>query len=90
VEVVCGPLERGWLDSGPYDAVLIHGTVGHFPEKFLRQLKEDGRLICTRGAGPRPEVTLIIKTSTALGYRPLFNATAPELPEFSKASAFTF
>ena len=90
IQIVSGDLNEGCFDQSPFDAVLIHGKAEHFSEQFLRQIKDDGYLICFQGEGARPQATLIIRTDKALGYRPLFNAAAPAIPAFGPKQSFQF
>ncbi len=40
----------GWVEQGPFDAILITAAANHIPPPLLRQLKEGGRLILPLGS----------------------------------------
>ena len=90
VKVVSGPLDRGWVEAAPYNAILIHGTIECQPDYLIRQLKDGGRLICCSGEGPRPHVTLLVRAGDAIGRRELFDAAAPVIPAFGRKPGFVF
>ena len=91
VRVVSGPLTAGWRQGGPYDAILLEGTVEVPPEAFLQQLKEGGRLVCVLGSGPPgAKAMLYTRSGSELGSRPIFEANAAVLPGFAKAPVFAF
>ena len=90
VTVVSGPLEAGWPARAPYDVILLNGAVEVDPHGLLGQLKEGGRLVTVRGAGPDGKAMLYRKDRGEIGSRTLFDAAAPVLPSFVRAPAFTF
>ena len=90
VEVVQGPLEKGYVAHAPYDQVLIDGAVEYIPDVIIEQMTEGGRLgtaLVDRG------ITRLIvgrKAGIAFGYLSLSDAGVPALPGFSRPRAFTF
>jgi protein-L-isoaspartate(D-aspartate) O-methyltransferase len=90
VEIVQGPLEKGYVAGAPYDQVLIDGAVEHIPEVIVEQMAEGGRLgtaLVDRG------ITRLIvgrKAGIAFGYLSLSDAGVPALPGFTRPRAFTF
>jgi protein-L-isoaspartate(D-aspartate) O-methyltransferase len=90
VAVVAGPLERGFAQNAPYDAVLVNGAVEVRPEELLRQLGDDGRLICVEGRGRSAKATLYVRSGDAFGQRSLFDAAAPVLAPFQQEPGFVF
>src|SRR5690348_14820760 len=90
IEVVQGPLEKGYVTGAPYDQVLIDGAVEHIPEAIIDQIAEGGRLgtaLVDRG------ITRLIvgrKVGIAFGYLSLSDAGVPALPGFTRPRAFTF
>jgi protein-L-isoaspartate(D-aspartate) O-methyltransferase len=90
VEVVEGALERGAPDRGPFDVILIEGSVDEVPEALANQLAEAGRLIAVVGRGRTALATLFLKTGGTVGSRHLFDVLAPELPGFRKEQGFAF
>jgi protein-L-isoaspartate(D-aspartate) O-methyltransferase len=92
VSVVSGPLAEGCPSRGPYDAILINGSVETVPPQLLRQLKEGGRLTTVVGAGPASKATLYrsLGRDGGVSSRPIFDATGASLPGFSKPAEFVF
>jgi protein-L-isoaspartate(D-aspartate) O-methyltransferase len=90
VMVAAGPLERGYPDAAPYDAVLVNGAVEVRPEGLLRQLGEGGRLVCVEGRGRAARAMLYVRSGDAYGSRPLFDAAAPPLAAFRAEPGFVF
>ncbi len=90
VAVVAGPLERGFPDAAPYDAILVNGAVETRPEPLLRQLADRGRLVCVEGRGRAARATLYVRAGEAYGARPLFDAAAPPLSAFRAEAGFVF
>jgi len=90
IEVVQGPLEKGYVADAPYDQVLIDGAVEYIPDVIIEQMTEGGRLgtaLVDRG------ITRLIvgrKAGIAFGYLSLSDAGVPALPGFSRPRAFTF
>ena len=85
-----GPLEQGYPNAAPYDAILINGAVETRPEALLRQLSDRGRLACVEGRGRSARATLTVRSGGAFGSRPLFDAAAPPLAAFRAEPGFVF
>jgi protein-L-isoaspartate(D-aspartate) O-methyltransferase len=90
VTAVSGPLERGYPEAAPYDAILVNGAVDVRPEGLLRQLVDGGRLACVEGRGRAAKATLYVRAGDAFGSRPLFDAAAPLLAGFRTEPGFVF
>jgi protein-L-isoaspartate(D-aspartate) O-methyltransferase len=54
-----GDAARGWDQHGPYDAILLTGSVPILPETFKASLKAGGRLLAVIGEPPVMEAQLI-------------------------------
>jgi protein-L-isoaspartate(D-aspartate) O-methyltransferase len=87
---VTGPLERGFPDEAPYDAILINGAVEVKPQVLLEQLAEGGRLACIQGRGRAAGAKLYVRSGDAFGARSLFDAAAPVLMAFRAEPRFVF
>jgi protein-L-isoaspartate(D-aspartate) O-methyltransferase len=90
VIVETGPLAEGAPGSGPYDVILIEGGVERLPEALTAQLKDGGRLVAIETSGPIGCCMVWTRAGDALSARSAFDATAPVLPGFDVAPAFTF
>lgn len=90
VQIVSGPLTKGAAEAGPYDAILVNGSVEFVPDELLDQLKEGGRLVAVVRRGPLGRATLYLRAGGALSSRPLFDAAVPALPGFEVPRGFVF
>lgn len=91
VDVVEGPLAKGYPKRAPYDLVLVDGAVELIPDAIVEQLAEGGRL----GAGLVGEggiVRLVVgrKAGGGFGFHSIADAGTPRLPGFERPRAFTF
>ncbi len=80
----------GASDAGPFDAIVLGGSVYEVPQVLLDQLKVGGRLIAIVGEEPVMQATLHIRTSaSAWDHKALWDTTAPRLLGFKQPSRFT-
>lgn len=93
VSVVEGALAEGAPTKGPYDMVLVEGSVPAIPDGLTKQLADEGRLIAVV-AGEIPgrigQVRLGRKVQGVFSSRAIFDAGSPLLPGFEKPRAFVF
>jgi protein-L-isoaspartate(D-aspartate) O-methyltransferase len=82
-----GDAAMGWNKHGPYDAIVLTGSVPMLPEAFKASLKPGGRLLAVIGEPPVMEAQLITSTEpgayNSVGLfetciTPLRNAPRPE------------
>lgn len=95
VAVVDGDHARGAPETGPYDVILLNGSVPDVPGSLLAQLKEGGRLVAimTGGSQERPrqvKAFLFVKVDGESSGLPHFDANARPLPGFAPSPSFTF
>ena len=90
VKVVTGSLEAGHPTDGPYDVIIVEGSVETLPAALFGQLKEGGRLVAVVGYGRTGMATLCTKSENQIGRRTAFNAAVRPLPGFRKPQAFVF
>ncbi len=89
--IVTGPLENGYPDEGPYDAILVSGMLAHAPEDILDQLKDEGRLITVMmSPGQLGDVVVWRRLRETFDQRRLFEASTGLLPGFEPKEVFTF
>lgn len=88
--VVSGDLESGYADEGPYDAIVLQGSVPEVPEALFVQLKEGGRLATIIGSADMGEAFLYRKIDGRISRVSEFDAAAPALPGFEKVPEFIF
>ncbi|TLP49186.1 MULTISPECIES: protein-L-isoaspartate O-methyltransferase family protein [Cohaesibacter] len=90
VAMISGHLKEGVPTQGPYDVILIEGTVGEVPQTLLDQLKDGGKLVTVEGNARRAEAIKILRTGDHFSRMSAFDTNAPILPEFVKEDAFVF
>ena len=64
VEVADGA--QGWSQSGPYDAIVVSGSLPTLPAALLKQLRVGGRLAVTVGLAPVMQAQLITCTADGI------------------------
>jgi len=93
-EIVEGVLARGHPEAGPYDVILLNGSVPELPETLILQLKEGGRLAVVMpsgtNSGSQGKAYLFVKVGGEASGLPHFDAGARPLPGFLPAPRFTF
>jgi protein-L-isoaspartate(D-aspartate) O-methyltransferase len=89
-KVVSGPLTAGAPKEGPYDAILLQGSVEIVPAALIDSLKDGGRLAAVIGSGRAAKAMLYLRTGKVVGARPVFDAAIPPLPGFSAPREFVF
>lgn len=90
-EVTAAEGARGRAGDGPFDVILLSGSVAEVPQVLLDQLKPGGRL----GAivGDEPVMRAVIVTRQPDGrfvQREVFDTVAPRLDGFAEHAAFSF
>jgi len=91
VEVREADGSRGLAGEGPFDAILLSGSVFDVPPALLSQLKVGGRLAAITGNDPIMRATFITRTGEA-NYKTEqpWDINAPRLANFPEPSRFTF
>jgi len=82
---------KGWSQSGPYDAIVVSGSLPSVPEALLKQLRVGGRLAVVVGEAPVMEAQLITCTGDGI-YNTinLFETVIPALDGVAPKPAFSF
>lgn len=88
--IVAGQLDKGYPDEGPYDAIVLQGSVPEMPAGLCAQLKDGGRLVAVIGDRDRGEGCLVRNIGGDLTMVSAFDAGAPRLPGFEVATEFVF
>jgi protein-L-isoaspartate(D-aspartate) O-methyltransferase len=80
VTVVAGELSKAGAEHGPYDVIVVEGTVDAVPEALFAQLKPTGRLVALIAApGQVPVANLFVKSDRGLASSVAFDARLPQL-----------
>jgi protein-L-isoaspartate(D-aspartate) O-methyltransferase len=105
VRIVEGALAQGHAASGPYDVIVLGGSVPEVPEPLLAQLKEGGRFAAviaketqgqetlgkaTLGKATQGKAYLFVKVEGKVSGRPHFDAGAKPLPGLAPLPSFAF
>lgn len=90
-EIVEGPLAGGAPARGPFDVILITGSVAAVPAGLTSQLADGGRLVAVvRRAIGLGQAMLTQRFGDVYSSRILFDAATPSLPEFEPQESFVF
>lgn len=85
----CG--SAGLAEDGPFDAIMLSGSVPSVPKALLDQLKVGGRLIAIEGHEPVMCAVLYTRQSEqAVSREELFDTVAQRLDGFPEPTRFTF
>ncbi|HEY3635889.1 MAG TPA: protein-L-isoaspartate O-methyltransferase, partial [Caldimonas sp.] len=82
---------KGLVVDGPFDVIVVSGSVAEVPRSLLGQLKPGGRLTAIVGQQPIMQAVLLTRGDDA-GHSTveLFDTVAPRLVGFPEPSRFTF
>ena len=86
-----GDCSQGAASEGPFDVIVLSGSVADVPHNLLEQLKVGGRLAAVVGDEPFTCATFVTRTS-ATDFRTTqpWECGAPRLQNFAEKSRFTF
>ena len=91
VDVRVADGSQGAAADGPFDAIVLGGSVAEVPKALLEQLKLKGRLIAIVGTEPIMTATLFTRTGEASWTtQALLDTQAPRLQGFAEPSRFHF
>jgi len=90
-EVREGDGAKGLAAEGPFDVIVLSGSVSEVPQALLAQLKVGGRLAAIVGGEPVMRATFVTRTGEAsyASTQP-WDTLAPRLANFPEASRFHF
>ena len=90
-EVRVGNGATAVVAEGPFDAIVLGGSVAEVPASLLGQLKVGGKLIAIVGEDPIMHATLFTRTGDQQWQsRALWDTAVPALEGFGKPSHFQF
>ncbi|MBD8049150.1 protein-L-isoaspartate O-methyltransferase family protein [Limnohabitans radicicola] len=82
---------QGAAADGPFDAILLSGSVAEVPQALLAQLKVGGRLVAIVGQEPMMRATVVTRTSeTAFTTTQPWDVNTARLAGFNEPSRFAF
>ena len=89
--VVEGDGSQGLPAEGPFDVIVLSGSVAEVPKALLSQLKVGGRLVAIVGADPVMRATRMTRTGeSAYDTSQGWDTVAPRLQKFPEPSRFRF
>ena len=81
---------RSAIPDGPFDAILLSGSVAEVPSRLLDLLRDGGRLIAVAGQEPVMRVTTVRKQGNRFDVSYPWDTNAARLLNFAEPSAFRF
>lgn len=90
VELVEGPITRGFEQGAPYDLILIDGAVEYVPEALIDQLADDGRLTAAMIDQGVTRLSVGRRVGDSFGMVAFSDAAAAVLPGFVRPQTFSF
>jgi len=91
VDVVEGDGVRGWPEKGPYNAIVISGSIPALDvDDWVDQLEPGGRLVAVVGSGAIMEAVLVTRIGSSIERLSLFDTSLPPLANVDVASNFVF
>jgi protein-L-isoaspartate(D-aspartate) O-methyltransferase len=82
---------KGLSAEGPFDAIVLSGSVAEVPQALLAQLKVGGRLAAIVGGDPVMRATFVTRTGeTSYTTVQPWDTLAPRLAHFPEPSRFHF
>lgn len=86
-----GDAARGWDQHGPYDVIVLTGSVPVLPDSFQQSLNPGGRLLAVVGVAPAMQARLITRTeSGACRTAGLFETSIAPLKNALQLQRFVF
>lgn len=91
VQLVVGEGAEGWAALGPYDVILVTGSLPLVPESLRNQLRPGGRLLAVVGEPPVMTAMLVTRVSDrAFNSVGLFETSIPPLRNVRQPERFVF
>ena len=78
------------IPDGPFDVIVLSGSVAEVPQKLLSLLRDGGRLGAYVGHEPIMRATFVRRTGNQFETTQPWDTVAPRLQGFAEPSRFTF
>ena len=85
-----GPLPAGRANEGPFDAILLNGSVPEAPRGLIDQVRDGGRIVGVLADGAFGQAVVWTRAGNSLDARVVFDAGAQPLPGFERTPEFVF
>jgi len=76
--------------EGPFDAIVLSGSVAEIPQHLLAQLRDGGRLVAIVGYEPMMRTTVVRRQGNQFTTTQPWDTVAPRLQGFAEPSRFQF
>jgi protein-L-isoaspartate(D-aspartate) O-methyltransferase len=90
VDVIDAAVPAGHPGRAPFDVIVLDGATECDVASLCGQLRVDGDLVGVFALSAQPQARKVTKSAEGLGYRPLFDASAPVLPGLERVASFQF
>ncbi|WP_353234787.1 protein-L-isoaspartate O-methyltransferase [Diaphorobacter ruginosibacter] len=90
VEVRLGDGSRNLSADGPFDVVILSGSVAEIPQGLLSLLTEGGRFVAVVGQEPVMRATVVTRSGNGFKTTQPWDAIVPRLLNFAEPSPFKF
>ncbi|MBK7614004.1 MAG: protein-L-isoaspartate O-methyltransferase [Burkholderiales bacterium] len=91
VEVRDADGRHGLAAEGPFDVIMLSGSVASVPQALLDQVKVGGRLVAIEGGEPVMRAVVYFRESaSSVTKTEMFDTMAPRLDGFDDATRFRF
>ena len=81
---------RDAVPDGPFDVIVLSGSVAQVPQNLLALLRDGGRLGAVVGTAPVMRFTLVRREGELFVTTSPWDTTAPRLVNFPEPSSFSF
>ena len=78
------------LPEGPFDVIVLSGSVAEVPQELLAQLKDGGRLAAIVGLDPVMRMTIVQRHGSRFETTQPWDTSSPRLVGFPEPSPFKF
>lgn len=86
-----GDAAQGWDGNGPYDVIVLTGSIPDLPQRFTDNLNPHGRLVAIVGTEPIMEAVLVMKLEDgSIKRSSLFDTSLPPLINAIRPPRFVF
>ena len=90
VQIIQDELAAGFAANGPFDRILLLGSIDALPDTLSEQLAENGRLVVVIGEGRTGKAYLYRRVSGHFSGHAVFDVALPPLPGFVSQKKFEF
>ncbi|GAB1386765.1 protein-L-isoaspartate O-methyltransferase [Melaminivora sp.] len=81
---------RDPIPDGPFDCIVLSGSVAELPTRLLQLLRDGGRLVAIVGREPMMRATVVRRSGDRFETRQPFDVIVPRLRHFAEPSTFRF